>query len=511
MTIMTPGESTTSLRELVRVLCRHKGKMGLLFVAVLAAVSAFTWLSPRVYRSQAKLFVRLGRENATLDPTATIGPAPVIAVPQSRENEINTAVEILKSQVLVEKVVDAVGPGTILDGRNAPTTTEASAATSDASAERYRAIVKLTKLLDVEPIKKSNVLVVSYDGPSPELAQTIVSKLLDFYLERHIHLSRTPGAHQFLAEQTAQQRAQLTQAEEKLRDLRNETGLLTSEGQRQLLVNRMGHLQDELLQTSSTLAAAEAEVRLLREKLVGLSPTHVTTWTKGIRNEAADNMRGQLYTLQLRELELRQKLPEEHPDVRRVRQQAAAARELLRQEEHEREQLTEGPNRIYEEVQLALLKQEPALASLRAKADTLRAQLDQQRGELKSLNENSLRVARLERELALQESHYRRYADNLEQAQIERALEAGRLSNISLVQPATYDPIPVRPRLLLYFGLGLLLAVFGSLGVALAAERLDPSVKTPQDLEKQLGLPVLATVPYVRIRPVALSGKEAMP
>jgi tyrosine-protein kinase Etk/Wzc len=492
--------------------------VGLFFLAVAAAVAAFTLLSPRAYRSQAKLLVRLGRENATLDPTATFGMAPVVAVPPSRDTELNTAAEILKSRALLEKVVDTVGPPAILDGRVTPPAPEASRSQApDGERERYRALVKLTQLLDVEPVKKSNILAVSYDGPSPELAQTVVSKLLDFYLDRHMQLSRTPGAHQFLAEQTARQRDQLTRAEEELRDLKNETGLIAPDGQRQLLVSRMGRLEDDLLQTRSALAAAEAEARLLREKLVGLSPTQVSARTKGIRNEAADNMRGQLFTLQLRELELR-KHPQGHPDLLRVRQQVDWAQDILRKEESEREQVTEGPNRIYEEVQLTLLKQEPVLAALRVKADTLREQLDRQRHDFQAFNENSLRVARLERGLALQESHYRRYAENLEQAQIDQSLEAGRLSNISIVQPATYDPNPVRPRLLVTLGLGLLVAVFGGVGLALAAERLDRSVKTPEDVEKQLALPLLASVPCLSFPsaslgkrdPLAAKGKEAL-
>ena len=109
------------------------------FLAVLAGTALVTILSPRAYRSQAKLFVRLGRENATLDPTATVGQAPVVAVQQSRENEINTAVEILKSRVLTEKVVDAVGPAAIL-GESVPAKPD--------EKQRYRAITKLTKLLE---------------------------------------------------------------------------------------------------------------------------------------------------------------------------------------------------------------------------------------------------------------------------------------------------------------------------------------------------------------------------
>src|SRR4051812_46719821 len=97
-----------------RALTRHKTAAAAFFVGVLAVVAAVTLLTPRTYRSQSKLFLRLGRENATLDPTATLGQNPVIAVPVSRENEINSVLEILKTRVLLEKVVDRVGPAVIL-------------------------------------------------------------------------------------------------------------------------------------------------------------------------------------------------------------------------------------------------------------------------------------------------------------------------------------------------------------------------------------------------------------
>src|SRR5207302_8448582 len=128
---------------------------------------------------------------------------------------------------------------------------------------------------------------------------------------------------------------------------------------------------------------------------------------------------------------------------------------------------------------------EPSVFSLRAKADSLQAQLEQQRAELKPFNENALRITRLERELGVQESHYRRYAENLEQAHIDRALEVERISNISVVQPATYEIEPVQPRLLLNFGVGAVLAVLGSLGLALQAERRNPTIKLLNEQEKQ--------------------------
>ena len=42
------------------------------------------------------------------------------------------------------------------------------------------------------------------------LARSVVSRLTEFYLERHLTLNRTPGAHKFLGEQSTRLRAQLT-------------------------------------------------------------------------------------------------------------------------------------------------------------------------------------------------------------------------------------------------------------------------------------------------------------
>jgi uncharacterized protein involved in exopolysaccharide biosynthesis len=498
---MTLADPSQPLRDAVRIVFRHKRKAVTSALAILAATALITLISPRAYRSQAKLFVRLGRENATLDPTATVGQGPVVAVPQSRETELITAVEILKSRVLVEKVVDAIGPPAILG----------ESPSSDEIGQRYRAVIKLTKLLDVEPVKKSNVLAITYDGATPELAQAVVAKLLDFYLERHMQLSRTPGAAQFLTEQTARQKAELTKVEEQLRDLKTGAGLIAPEVQRQLLMTRIGRLQDDLLQATAGLAAAEAEAKLLRDKRAGLAPTQVTARVKGARNEAADNMRGQLYALRLRELELRQKYPAGHPEIEKVRKQADDAEQLLRKEATDREQVTEGPNRLYEETELALLREEPIVIALRAKADAVKVQLEEQRVELKTLNDNGLRVARLERDQQQQESLYRRYADNLAQAEVDRAMEAERISNISVVQPATLEIEPVRPKALINFAIGLVLALAVGLGVPFLAERLDRSVKTPADVETHFGLPVLGTVPLTYARPAAVNGIEVLP
>src|SRR5688500_7839770 len=79
-----------SLRELmtlpsaVRILRKYRRGSLAIFAGILLLVALAVQLAPKTYRSEAKLFVRVGRESVTLDPTATTGQ--MISVYESREN-----------------------------------------------------------------------------------------------------------------------------------------------------------------------------------------------------------------------------------------------------------------------------------------------------------------------------------------------------------------------------------------------------------------------------------------
>ncbi len=83
------------------VLARHWRSSALCLLAGLVLAVLAVWLLPRNYRSQAELYVRLGRDSTSLDATATLGRAALAStLPSTRENEINTVTEILSSRRL---------------------------------------------------------------------------------------------------------------------------------------------------------------------------------------------------------------------------------------------------------------------------------------------------------------------------------------------------------------------------------------------------------------------------
>ena len=122
------------MKDLIFAVFRHKGKAALFFGIVLAGTILFTIFVPRKFHSEGKLYLRLGRENATLDPTATLGENSIVAIPQSRENEINSVADMVQSRVLLEKVVDKLSPAVVLEEEEA-VQQPATAANTSADAQ----------------------------------------------------------------------------------------------------------------------------------------------------------------------------------------------------------------------------------------------------------------------------------------------------------------------------------------------------------------------------------------
>jgi uncharacterized protein involved in exopolysaccharide biosynthesis len=280
--------------------------------------------------------------------------------------------------------------------------------------------------------------------------------------------------------------------------LKNITGVASLEEQRRVLVVRIGDLQKALEETEIALAASEAKVQAMQKTLADLPETLVIQETTGIGNYGADLMRAKLYELQLKEQDLLSKFTETSQGVQEVRRQIAEAQALLSKEASTRTQVTKGVNESHKQVQAALLAERAVLSSLKARVREQRVQLTTARNGLRGINDSEMRLAQVQRDVSIQEANYRKYYEKLEEARIDNALEIGKISNIRVVQPASYPQEPIRPRKILNLILGLFLGIVGGIGVAFFCEYTDHTFKKPEDIEKRLKLSTLASIPDSR-------------
>jgi uncharacterized protein involved in exopolysaccharide biosynthesis len=504
---MAPSPRQFTLRDALRGLSRKRRIAVLFFLTINALVLLGTLLCPKSYRSEAKLFVRLGRENVRLDATAALGQGPVVAMPSSRESELNSVAEAVSSRSMIEQAVDEIGPALVLDPDAQHEDASPSAVgtylsrlaawlPSSGLSQRERAIIKFGRKLDVEAVPRSNVVTVGYEAGTPTLAQRIVAEVVQIYLAEHVRLNRTAGAHEFLNQQIHQARQELDAKETELKSFRAESGVIDPPAQSAVLVNRKARLEDELLDANASLSASEVEIQELEQALAKLSQTRVVAQTTGAGNEAIDRMREQLYLLQIRQEDLLARYTADHYKVKQLRDQIAEAKAILSEEESRRTEKTEGPNETYEATRLELIRKKPVLAALRVKTQKLTEQLREVEADLDSFNSDLLQVTALEREVDILEQNYRRYAYNLEQAQIDESLENQQISNVS-VQPATLSEKPVRPNKLINLILGLVLGTLGGLSCAIVCEFLDTRLVTSAQMEAEMALPLLVSIPSI--------------
>ena len=77
-----------------------------------------------------------------------------------------------------------------------------------------------------------------------------------------------------------------------------------------------------------------------------------------------------------------------------------------------------------------------------------------------------------------------------------------KVQNVEIIDPAVVPTSPIKPRPTLNMAIAFVLALMIGVGLAFLLEYLDHTVKTPDDVEKFLELPVLGTIPDVEVNSV---------
>lgn len=515
------ANSAQAPRGIVSSLWRHKGKGTLWFVVVVAATTAVILYWPRSYRSEAMLFVRLGRESVSLDPTATMGQT--IAVSESRENEINSILEVLKSRDIAERVVDAVGPDLVLGSSDLPADASKQPKwLNDAMGElqrldafpvtdHERAVTRLEKYLEVWTPKKTSVIGVRYAAATPEAAQRVVAAVLETYRSEHVRLHRSDRSYGFFDEQKGLLQDRLRQARDELRDTKDRAGVTSIESQQVTIQDEVRAIEAQLVTSQSELSASEAKVGALKRALDTLPDRMVTQDVVGFPNMGADAMHDSLFKLQATQAEMQSKYTADHPLMVAMNEQIKKLQTTLDEQPKERTQSTTAVHPGHQQLELAWLTEQANLASLRARVTKLDAEHLLAIDRVKDLNAKESSVAQAQRQVDLLETNYRTYSEKLELARIDQQLEMEQISNVSTIQPATYVAKAASPNRPLVASLGLILAVAGSVLICLLADYNDRSLKTPDDIERHLDLPVIMSIPRLPKESVSWSrlGKGA--
>ena len=132
------------------------------------------------------------------------------------ETDLNSEIELMKSQDLLEKVVTACG----LQGHATPSRwfrwLHSSSAADDSNKVVSAAAHDLEKSMDLGVLPKTSLISVTYEDTDPQQAAHVLDTFINSYMEKHLAVHRPAGTLAFFREQTKQYADGLKAAESRL-------------------------------------------------------------------------------------------------------------------------------------------------------------------------------------------------------------------------------------------------------------------------------------------------------
>jgi uncharacterized protein involved in exopolysaccharide biosynthesis len=488
--------SPLTVRDCAALGFRQGGTILYTFLIVFSAVVAITWVMPAEYESEVKILVKRERVDPVISPENNASP---VIQPDLTEEDLNSEVEILKSQDLLEKVAVESGLKELAPESRFKGFTQGWIRDKQPPASQDIRTVRATRLLEeklkIEPLKKTRLIKVTYRSTSPRLAAAVLQTLVRLYTEKHLDVHSAPGALDFFQTQTEQYRKQLAEAEKKMAEFGGAKGVVAPQLEKEMAVRELNDFKAEAGQTRAAIAATKKRIATL-EQLRAARPARLTAQVRISDNPLLlQQMKSTLLNLELKRTELLSKYAPGYPSVQEVDAQIAQARDALARAEAApvREEVTDR-DATHEWLTSELAKARAELISLEGKLAVTADTVNAYRRQAQQLKDSEIVQQDLVRKAKAAEENFVLYSRKQEEARISQTLDQKRIINVSVAEAPTLPAVPASPNWPLNLLLGVLLAGLASVGLGLVKDYIDPSFRTPDEVEVFLSIPVLASL-----------------
>ena len=477
--------SSFSARDLVAIGFRHKRPIVITFCAILLGAVLAAVIQPPEYRASTEFLI----ERARMDPIVSPGQDAAIVRAEVTEEQLNSEVELLQSEDVLQQVVLAAG----LHQRRSLLS---YLGVKESEQERIaKAAVRLQKQLKIEAVRKSNLISVSYTSSDPRLVVRVLQALDEAYLQKNLAVHHPPGEFQFFDRETENYKKNLADAETQLKAFSEQEGGVSPQLARDITLQKLSEFTATLQQTYADIAANDKRIDAL-EKQSGTTAQRLTTQATAIDDaQVLQGLKATLMTLELKRTELLTKYQPTYPLVQEVDKQLTETRTSIASEESKplRAETTDR-NPTYAWISEELAKAKADESSLRARAAAIQVIVAKYQANAHDLDQKGILQQDLLRNVKTEEENYLLYQHKREDARMTDALDRTRILNVAVADQPTMPALPSNSRWGVLL-LGMLLATGVSIGMAFTLEYTNPSFRTPSEVFSELNIPVLAAVP----------------
>ncbi len=443
------------------------------FLLTLLAGLTHTLTTPKIFEAQTLILVQPQKV-----PTNFVKSI----VSTNIEDRLRTIKQQVTSRTNLEKIIQEY------QLYNSPSESELFLE-QKVKALRKRIVIKVSR-----GGRGGNSFNISLRGKEPKKVMQVTNALASNFISENLKIreSQALGTSDFLADELESVKRRLMDKEEELKKYRERyMGGLPEQLNTNLTI--FGRLQGQLDQLHTNLMDAENRKLIIQKEI---SEAEKGRLSANLSPPAQGEDIGDIASIKNKLASLEARYTQKHPDVIRLKKRIA---------ELEAEKPSTGSDSAEEEPATARIDQTLILnlQNIKLEINSIREEIKKLKSQIKRYQTKVEETPKREQELFSLKRDYNNLTD-LYNSLLNRKLEAEislsmerkqKGEQFRIIDPAKIPSVPVQPNtkkiILLTLALGLGLGG----GLAYLVEIMDTSYKTPEEVEKELQLPVLISMP----------------
>lgn len=392
-----------------------------------------------------------------------------------------TQYRVIRSRAVAERVVEALQLGENLEFLGIDPDSDPEVLRQ--ALERADPVERLINMTSVNPVPESQLVEIQVENTNPELAALLAQTIADVYVERNMQrqLRGTYEAFEWLENERETSREAVDDAEAALLSFRQDHDINTAslEDRQDQLTDHLRSVNDLLTEAQAEVSATRTEVRRIRRARDDSATLDAIAVPAVIENPLIQQLKQQREQLSQEADRLSAEYGTRHPELRGVS-----------------DALAQVEAAIDREINVILDSFEERLARAEARESELATERDNIRAEMTGLSQAEPVYNQLERDITIAADIMAMLARRYKETDLYRRQQD--VNNIEVLDAAVVPDHPVRPRRRLIVAVAMVLGTVLGVGLAFLVELLDNTVRTQEDVERNLGFTFLGVVPSIK-------------
>jgi succinoglycan biosynthesis transport protein ExoP len=493
------GAQPVHVLDRLAAIFKHRRIAGAAFVIVVGVMMVQTYSQVPMYRTSSRVMIQDER-------TVAVGNLNANEYWQDTDPYYNTQYSILRSRGLAKRVVRKLqlqnhplfngtaprreGVATMIGEarrkvtssvrslirREPPPPSEAPSADEDAAEAGM--ISQFLGGVRIVPEAKTRLVEIVYESSDPQFAAVAANALADEYTTQNLdlRLDTIQKNLRWLSDEVVKQEKKVSNAEAAMTQYREDQNALSLGDRQNITIARLNALNETVTRQRTERMQKEATYNQL--KTVDPASDAADGFPVVAANPGVVETKNRLTDLVAEKTRLSAKYLPNHPDILKIDMQIRNARETL----------TAQRARVIETVKneyLSAVTQERSFS----------ASLEQQKNEAMDLDRKGGDYVVLQRQA---ESDRLLWQSLLTQQKELQVVSNSRSNNVQVQDRAEVPGAPFSPNTRREWFTAMMAGMLVAFGLAFGIEYLDDTVKTPEDVSRRLGLPLLGLVPAIR-------------